>query len=77
MLRKVLKGIVLAIDAASALVVTGLAAALLPGDKVNANVVGSVALMAFVVIVATAVSIPTQVVLRRTGDSLFEGIKLW
>jgi uncharacterized membrane protein YhaH (DUF805 family) len=77
MLYKVLGTIVLAIDAVAAMVFVTLGAYLLPGDGADANVLGSLVIMALAVIVAVAVTVPTRMILRRRGTDLFEGVRLW
>ncbi len=77
MLLKAAKAVVLAIDTVAAVVFITLLAYLLPGDKADANVLGSVVLMVFTVLFAAAVSVPTELALRARDDSLFTGIKVW
>lgn len=77
MLLKIVKTLTLAIDAAAAMIIVTLAASMLPGDSVDVNSLGAVMFMAFVALVATLVSLPVAAVLRRRGDSLFAGIRMW
>lgn len=77
MLLKAAKGVVLAIDTLAAVVFITLFAYLLPGDNANANVLGSIVLMAAVAAVAVGISVPVERALRRRNDSLFTGIEFW
>lgn len=77
MVSKVIRGTVLAVDGLLGLVFLYLLAALLPGDQMNASIVGSLVLMAAIVVVIAAVTIPSRTYLRRRGGDLFEGIGWW
>jgi hypothetical protein len=77
MVSKVIRSTVLAVDGVLGLVFLYLLAALLPGDQMNASVEGSLVLMAAVVAIIAAVTLPGRAYLRRRGSDLFEGIEWW
>jgi hypothetical protein len=73
MLTKILRELVLAFNAACALVIIVLVAYLLPGDNTNANVTGSLVMIFLVAVADAAVTLPARAVLSRRGVSLFRG----
>lgn len=77
MFYKILKEGVLFLNFLAALVVVVLLGALLPGDRFNANVLGSLVTIVLVAMLDLAVTLPARAALRRRGIDLFEGIKVW
>lgn len=74
MLLKVIREAVLVIDAVAAMLFGVLLVALVPGDSLDANGTGAVALMIMLIMLVLVISVPTHLLLRRRGDSLFGGV---